>query len=60
MQLGYDGDARPLLFVPEWGADGMTFPLEGQALEAANLLRLELLKVHTPPPPAGTKNAFLH
>ncbi len=61
VQLGYDGDARPLLFVPEWHEGGMHFPIEGQALEAANLARLELLQVHTPPPPKGSpQGAFIH
>lgn len=60
VQLGYDGDARPLLFVPEWNDAGLQFPAEGQVLEAANQTRLELLKVHTAPAPQGSKGAFLH
>lgn len=60
VQLGYDGEARPLLFVPEWTDAGLRFPLEGQALEAANLAKLEALQVHTPPAPQGSPGAFLH
>ena len=57
VQLGYTGEAEPLLFVPEWTASGLGFPERGSAVDAARLQLLEPLKVShgaTPPPkPAG-------
>lgn len=54
VQLGYNGQATPILFVPEWTASGLTFPERGQALDADRLRKLERLTVveptHTPPP----------
>jgi hypothetical protein len=56
VQLGYDGEARALLFVPEWGPDGLRFPTQGLRLEAVNLPKLEALKVpEAPTTPAGSK-----
>jgi hypothetical protein len=61
VQLGYDGEARPLLFVPEWNDAGMTFPTEGLKFENENLARLEPLKVNQPAPAPGTpRSPLLH
>ncbi|ADO74546.1 hypothetical protein [Stigmatella aurantiaca] len=46
VQLGYNGAAEPILFVPEWGAAGLTFPTTGTLVERARLDRLTALKVH--------------
>jgi hypothetical protein len=37
VQLGYDGDAEPLLFVPEWTAAGLALPETGIHIDAARL-----------------------
>jgi hypothetical protein len=61
VQLGYDGDAQGLLFVPEWTDAGMRFPVDGLKFEAVNVPRLELLKVNDAPPAPGTpRSPLLH
>lgn len=45
VQLGYDGEARPILFVPEWGSDGLHFPERGQLVDDLRLTKLEFLLV---------------
>ncbi len=61
VQLGYDGEARPLLFVPEWTDGGMKFPPEGLKFETENFARLEPLKVSQPPPaPGSPPSSLLH
>ncbi len=59
VQLGYNGEAQPLLFVPEWGPSGMTFPSEGLKFENENLIRLEPLKVSQPNPDPGAPSSPL-
>jgi len=61
VQLGYDGEAHPLLFVPEWTDAGMSFPLEGLKFEGVNLSRLEPLKVsQAAPAPGAPRSPMLH
>jgi hypothetical protein len=45
VQLGYDLEARPLLFVPEWTEAGLAIPETGTALDADRLAKLSPLKV---------------
>ena len=45
VQLGYDGEATPLLFVPEFSSKGLGFPERGNRLDPASLWKLTLLKV---------------
>jgi hypothetical protein len=45
VQLGYDGSARPILFVPEWTERGLAFPQLGQGTDAARVAHLERLEV---------------
>jgi hypothetical protein len=45
VQLGYDGKATPLLFVPEWTSKGLGFPEKGTRLDDARLAQLEPLLV---------------
>lgn len=45
VQLGYDGNAQPILFVPEWRADGFTLPERGSLVTEDRLQKLEPLKV---------------
>ncbi|MFO0598816.1 MAG: hypothetical protein U0228_26150 [Myxococcaceae bacterium] len=45
VQLGYDGEATPILFVPELSARGLGFPERGQKLDGSQLERLERLLV---------------
>jgi hypothetical protein len=53
VQLGYTGEAEPLLFVPEWTEQGLTLPTTGARVEREHLERLAPLKVprseSTPP-----------
>lgn len=46
VQLGYDAEARAILFVPEW-VDGMiALPESGTGVDASSFAKLEQLKVH--------------
>ncbi len=45
VQLGYDGQATPLLFVPEWTSKGLGFPEKGTRLDDARLAQLTPLVV---------------
>lgn len=45
VQLGYDGEATPLLFFPELTARGMGFPERGTRLDPSTLSNLTLLTV---------------
>jgi len=45
VQLGYDGEATPLLFIPEFSSRGLGFPEQGNKLDLASLGKLTLLKV---------------
>ncbi len=45
VQLGYDGNAVPILFVPEWSTRGLGFPTRGTRLDPERLGRIALLKV---------------
>jgi hypothetical protein len=45
VQLGYDGEAAPIVFVPEWTARGLLFPEQGSRVEESRLGALRLLKV---------------
>lgn len=52
VQLGYDGEAQALLFVPEWTEEGMAIPDSGTRIDAERLSKLSPLKVpHTALPP---------
>lgn len=45
VQLGYTGEAVPLLFVPEWGQAGLRLPERGTRVEGERLRHLVPLKV---------------
>ena len=45
VQLGYDADGRPLLFVPEWTDAGLAIPELGLAIDEDRLQRLAPLTV---------------
>jgi len=45
VQLGYDGEAQPILFMPEWSARGLGFPARGTRLDRDRLGHIKLLKV---------------
>ena len=45
VQLGYDGEAGAILFVPEWTRRGLTFPERGTKLDENRLTELTPLKV---------------
>ena len=56
VQLGYNGEAEPLLFVPEWTSGGVGIPERGNKLEPSVLQQLEWLVVaegQAPEAPAG-------
>ncbi len=45
VQLGYNGNAQPILFLPEWGPAGLSFPESGQRVDDLRLARLGFLLV---------------
>lgn len=45
VQLGYNGNGKPLVFVPELGRGGIAIPERGSAVDDDVLGNLELLKV---------------
>ncbi len=45
VQLGYNAEAEPLLFVPEWTATGLAIPEMGLRIDDDRLARLAPLKV---------------
>ncbi len=52
VQLGYDGAGHALLFVPEWGAQGLGIPLTGSRLDDDRLVHISPLVVAEATPPA--------
>ncbi|MBI3183279.1 MAG: hypothetical protein HYZ28_14165 [Myxococcales bacterium] len=49
VQLGYDGGARPILFVPEWTGEGLSLPERGTAIDPASVGKLAALKLPQAP-----------
>jgi len=45
VQLGYNGEAQPILFVPEWTPAGLAIPETGTNIDAERLSRLAPLVV---------------
>jgi hypothetical protein len=45
LQLGYDGQARTILFVPELVQGALAFPMRGTRVDGSKLARLRPLKV---------------
>ena len=45
VQLGYDGDAHPILFLPEWTVMGLAIPDEGFPLDGDRIAKLGRLVV---------------
>lgn len=58
VQLGYDGEANAILFVPEWGPSGLSFPERGTKLEGDALSRLDQLQVARAAD--APRDAFMH
>jgi hypothetical protein len=52
VQLGYNGNAKPLVFVPQFGPRGMAIPERGTAVDDNQLRHLAPLKVATNNEPA--------
>lgn len=59
VQLGYNGTAEPILFVPEWTAAGLNFPTTGTLVDPKMLGQLVPLKVDEREDPSADR-AFLH
>jgi hypothetical protein len=52
VQLGYDGEAHPLVFVPEWTGNGLAIPEIGARIDddrTGRLARLEVPESEAPP-----------
>jgi hypothetical protein len=59
VQLGYNGMAEPILFVPEWTATGLHFPTTGTVVDRPQLQLLTPLKVAEAAEPSADRT-FLH
>jgi hypothetical protein len=59
VQLGYNGLAEPILFVPEWTSTGLSFPTTGTLVARERLANLVPLKVDEREEPTADR-AFLH
>lgn len=55
VQVGYNGVAEPILFVPEWTERGLSFPERGSGTSLTELSKLVRLKV--PPAPSLAQSA---
>jgi hypothetical protein len=53
VQLGYDGEGEPLLFVPEWTDGGLAIPEMGVAIDFDRLRSLAALRVVDAEPQDG-------
>ena len=60
VQLGYDGEANALLFIPELTRGGLGFPERGQLLSPSNFDKLERLKVAVAAQNAPVQERFVH
>lgn len=58
VQLGYDGEATPLLFIPELGARGLGFPERGTRISEDAFGKLTLLRVAQAP--ELPRDGFVH
>ena len=45
VQLGYNGDGSPIIFIPEWHAEGLLLPQKGNLIEDEKVHHLKPLKV---------------
>lgn len=54
VQLGYDGEAGALLFLPEWTASGLAIPELGAAIDADRVRALAPLRVAQGDAPHGS------
>lgn len=60
VQLGYDGGATPLLFIPELSGRGLGFPDRGNRLEESQLAHLQLLTVASATEAEPSTERFVH
>ena len=58
VQLGYDGAANAILFVPEWTPQGLSFPERGNPLDRSRFSKLEPLTVAQGA--QSPKDSFVH
>jgi hypothetical protein len=59
VQLGYNGMAEPILFVPTWTPGGLSLPTQGTLVDRERLTRLTPLKVAESEEPSADRS-FLH
>ncbi|MCK5688526.1 hypothetical protein KAI87_04605 [Myxococcota bacterium] len=57
VQLGYNGKAQPILFVPQWKNGDLTFPERGNALDEDRIAKLERLDVADASPQEPVKKS---
>lgn len=61
VQLGYDANARPILFLPEWLEETITLPSRGTRIDLDHLARLVRLRVPNGEPSSeGHAQSILH
>ncbi len=60
VQLGYDGEAKAILFTPEWTPQGLAFPERGTVVDAPRLALLDAMRVPEARLPAAPAGGLLH
>ena len=60
VQLGYDGNATPLLFHPEWIRNGLAFPERGTVIDRDRLASIVRLAVREDPTVATPAGGLMH
>ncbi len=48
MQLGYNGEAEPIVFIPELRTAGLAIPESGMRIDRSRISKLQPLKVAVP------------
>jgi hypothetical protein len=60
VQLGYNGEAEPILFIPEWTEQGLSLPTNGTRVDRERLEQLALLKVARSETASSGPDSLLH
>jgi hypothetical protein len=60
VQLGYDGEANPILFVPEWLPEGLALPERGVRVDGDRLDKLAKLVVAARPVMQDSSSTIIH
>lgn len=60
VQLGYDGRGTPILFLPEWTANGVAIPERGTRIDGDRAGSLRRVKLASVPNPSAAPGGVVH